>query len=197
MTKDCINKLKGRNSLNINMNKKIDERYFKWICDLINEKNHDISMYMALLKYLHNKNFYYILPMDGNRAEDGIELRYRFGYENNYNEGIIASYIDISPCSVLEMMIALSIRCEEHIMEDDDIGDRTSKWFWTMIKNLDLECMDDEHYDEYYVDEVISIFLERDYERNGKGGLFTVNNCREDLRNVEIWYQMCKYLNGA
>jgi len=53
-----------------------------------------------------------MLPMDGNRAEDGIDLRYRFGYEKEYEGSTIASYLDNSPCSVLEMLIALAFRAK-------------------------------------------------------------------------------------
>jgi len=74
--------------------------------------------YQKLLRHLHNIDFQYMLPMDGNRAEDGIDLRYRFGYEKEYEGSTIASYLDNSPCSVLEMLIALAFRCEEHIMTD-------------------------------------------------------------------------------
>ena len=93
------------------------------------------------------------------------------------------------------MLIALAIRCEEHIMDDPDIGNRTGQWFGGMIDNLGLGSMYDENFDRDYVDEKIGIFLNRDYERNGKGGLFTVKHCKYDLRTVEIWYQMCWYLD--
>ena len=81
--------------------------------------------------------------MDADRAEDGINLRYRFGYENGYESAMIASYLDDRPCSVLEMMVALSMKMEEQIMDDPDIGDRTSVWFWKMIDNLGLGTMHD------------------------------------------------------
>ena len=81
-------------------------------------------------------------------------------------------------------------------MYDIDIGDRTSVWFWNMIDNLGLSDMSDAHFNQPYVDDVIFRFLNRDYLPNGQGGLFTINNCSEDLRNVEIWYQLCWYLNA-
>jgi hypothetical protein len=133
--------------------------------------------------------------MDGNRAEDGIDLRYRFGYEQGYDSQTISTFLDNRPCSVLEMLIALAIRCEEHIMDDPDIGNRTGQWFWNMIINLGLGFMDDTKFDENYVKDVISRFLYRKYKRNGEGGLFTVEHCKNDLRTVEIWYQMCWYLD--
>ena len=59
-----------------------------------------------------------------------------------------------------------------------------------------LRSMNDERYDRDYVREVITIFLNREYEPNGKGGLFTIRGCRDDLRNIEIWHQMCLYLDS-
>ena len=56
--------------------------------------------------------------------------------------------------------------------------------------------MVDERYDRRYVDTVISRFLNRDYEPNGRGGLFTVRNRKEDLREVEIWYQLQWFLDN-
>ena len=148
-----------------------------------------------LLSHLHNIDFTYTIPMDGNRAEDGTDLRYRFGYENSYDGAIIATYLDDRPCSVLEMLIALAIRCEEHIMDDPDIGNRTGQWFDDMISNLGLSRMTDARFDKNYVNRVIDKFLNREYGRNGEGGLFTVEHCPRDLRSVEIWYQMCLYLD--
>lgn len=176
----------------------LNNEYFEWMYRLVysHRRYSAKTSYRKLLGYLHSVNFDYILTMDGNRAEDGINLRYRFGYERSYDDPMIASYLDDRPCSVLEMMIALSIRCEEHIMGDPDIGDRTGLWFWLMIDNLKLEEMTDIHFDLEYVEEVVLTFLNREYKRNGEGGLFTVENCRQDLRSMEIWYQMCWYLDN-
>ena len=99
------------------------------------------------------------------------------------------------PCSVLEMMIALAIRCEENIMDDPNIGDRTSQWFWGMVVNLGLGSMVDCRFDKQFVDETIRIFLNRKYAPNGNGGLFTIRDCDKDLRKVEIWHQLCWYLD--
>lgn len=174
----------------------LNNRYFEWMCQLVLERRYSKGhSYHKLLSFLHSIDFSYTIPMDGNREADGIDLRYRFGYENSYKDSMIAAYLDNRPCSVLEMMIALAIRCEENIMDDPDIGDRTSQWFWSMIANLGLSSMDDARYDEQYTDKIIERFLNRDYKRNGEGGLFTVKHSNRDLRNVEIWYQMCWYLD--
>lgn len=167
--------------------------YFEWLWNFTKCRGH--SQNRKIITLLHNIEFRYSIPMDANREEDGIDLRYRFitevGIPKNYQE--VYAYLD-GPCSVLEMMIALAIRCEESIMDDPDIGDRTSEWFWLMMKNLGLDYMNDRRFDRDIAEEKISIFLDRRYKRNGEGGLFVVNG-RRDLRKVEIWYQMCWYLD--
>lgn len=167
--------------------------YFEWLWNFTKCRGH--SQNRKIITLLHNIEFRYSIPMDANREEDGIDLRYRFitevGIPKNYQE--VYGYLD-GPCSVLEMMIALAIRCEESIMDDPDIGDRTSEWFWLMMKNLGLDYMSDRKFDRNIAEEKISIFLDRRYKRNGEGGLFVVNG-RRDLRKVEIWYQMCWYLD--
>lgn len=174
----------------------LNNAYFEWLYQLVcADEGYSRSMsYRKLLSRLHSIDFYYIHPMDGNRSEDGINLRYRFGDKNGYSDPIIANYLDDRPCSVLEMMVALAVRCEEHIMPDPDIGDRTGQWFWNMIVNLGLGSMCDVRFDEEYVDRIVDRFLNREYERNGKGGLFTVEHGRQDMRSVDIWYQMHGYL---
>ena len=173
----------------------IEKEYFEWICSQICFRKRMAMSYHKLLSYLHLHEFTYILGMDSNRAEDGIELRYRFGYSRNYPEVMIANYLDNKPCSVLEMMVALAIRCEEHITGDLSEDIFPSKWFWGMVKNLGLISMTNDKFDPVQTDRILDIFLNRNYKKNGEGGLFSIRNCRNDLRTVEIWYQMCWYLD--
>lgn len=171
----------------------LNNEYFDWMYGLVCGKRR--ASYRKLLSYLYDREFVYSIELDGNRAEDGIDLRYRFAYEHGYDESWIINHLDNGPCSVLEMMIALAIRCEEHIMDDPDIGDRTVQWFWKMIDNLGLKNMSDSNFNERRISLSIDRFLNREYKEDGKGGLFTVKHCTRDLRTVEIWYQMCWYLD--
>ena len=176
---------------------RIEREYFDWLCHLVSDARYTKrTACRMLLRHLHERQFTYSIPMDGNRAADGIDLRYRFGRSVGYNDIEIANYLDVRPCSVLEMMVALALRCEEHIMEDPDIGDRTGQWFWNMIVSLGLAGMTLTRYDANYVDKVIDRFLNRDYERDGRGGLFRVESCKRDMRTIEIWYQMHMYLES-
>jgi hypothetical protein len=81
-------------------------------------------------------------------------------------------------------------------MEDPQIGNRTQQWFWGMIVNLGLGGMYNEHFNRQEANAIIRIFLDRDYEPNGRGGLFRIRNCDVDLRRVEIWKQLCWYLDS-
>lgn len=172
----------------------IRNEYFDWMIDLVNANRgpKEIS-YIKLLEYLHNTEFTYLILRDRNRAEDGVDLRYRFGLIRKHLE--YSEYLS-GPSSVLEMMIALAIRCEECIMDDPAYGNRTSQWFWGMIVSLGLGGMTDAIFDRDYVEECLTRFLNREYERNGKGGLFTVKGTRRDMRKMEIWYQLNAYLNS-
>ena len=169
-------------------------QYFDWRLGLIGEIYHGRE-YMNLLRHLDTIPFTYTQPRDGDREADGIDFRYRFGYEQHYDSRVIASCLDNRPCSVLEMMVALAFRCEEQIMADAEYGNRTGQWFWAMIESLDLLDMYDEQFDAQHVDAVVDRFLDRRFSWNGEGGLFTVRNPRRDMRSTEIWYQMCYYLN--
>lgn len=171
----------------------IDE-YFEWLYDRVcgNRYSRNLS-YRKLLMYLHDTEFRYLILRDGNWAEEGKYLRYRFGYDRDCIEE--SELYLTGPCSVLEMMVALALHCEEHIMDDTRYGNRTGQWFWGMITNLGLGSMRDDNFDRQYVSDVIERFLDREYDQDGRGGLFTIKNCDRDLRHVEIFHQMCWYLD--
>ena len=165
---------------------KLKEKYFNWLCNIVYDENYVEQSYDRLLEYLHDHKFMYTIPLDENRASDGVYLRYRFMDE--------AYDILTDECSILEMMVALAIHCED-IMADADT-DRTAYWFWNMVNSLGLSSMTDDDFDTKYVDHVIYRLLNHKYKPYGKYGLFTVYNCEYDLRNEEIWKQMMVYLSS-
>ena len=172
---------------------RVNNEYFDWLCELVDIQRFSKHLtYRKLLMHLHNIEFTWIIPRDDNRADDGIQLRRRFGLDRG---DLSLQRCLRGPCSVLEMMIALAIRCEETIMDDALLGNRTGQWFWGMIHNLELSSMTDPHFDRDYIDSVIARLLNRDYESNGKGGLFTVKHCDQDMRTIEIWCQLSWYLD--
>lgn len=174
----------------------IEQEYFEWMFHLVCVGRFaNKNTFRKLLSFLHNVEFTYSIPKDSNRADDGIELRYRYAYVNGLDVNDVLNNI-VGPCSVFEMILALAIRCEETIMDDPLLGDRTGQWFWKMITNLGLGSMSDARFDRDRVEYVIARFLNRDYEADGRGGLFRIRNCKYDLRNIEIWTQMLYFLDS-
>lgn len=167
------------------MNPSRSTRYFKAICNLVYDDRFGKS-YNQLFEYLYSVEFYWTIPMDRNRALDGIDLRDKYGCSNDILD---------EPCSVLEMLIGLAARMENQFMTNYDEGDRTGQWFWMMLTNLGLNRLDDDNFDEETADYFTYRFLDRDYEPNGEGGgLFVVERPFQDLRDVDIWTQMNWYL---
>lgn len=168
----------------------IQTLYLNWLKNMVFAYKE--CEYSRLMELLYSIPFYSVIEMDANRAEDGIALRYRFGYENDISRDEINDEF-VQPCSVLEVMIALCVRCAERII-DEDVPDCINSLFCEMLTSLGVSGHTDEMIDIREVQSIVKDFLDRDYCRNGKGGLFTVN-CTEDLRTMEIWYQMCMYIN--
>lgn len=155
----------------------LESEYLKWLKKLIEQR--ESGKYSALLNWLYEQDFYSRLPNDDNRGADGELLREEYGIQLD------------RPCSMLEMLIALANRIN-YFLQDLGEGPKTKAYFWELIRNLELEPDDQEHNHL-----VIVRFLERKYERNGKGGLFPLRHYTKDQRGVEIWYQMMSYFNDA
>lgn len=174
--------------------KEIKDEYFDWLYNYVCKgRSHDKISYRKLLYFLHQVEFTFSIPNDINRARDGVDLRYRFAMLKD--DDYIMDVLD-GPCSVLEMMVAIAIRCEESIMDDTRYGDRTGQWFWSMMSNLGIGLMNDDVFDEDFVEETIYNFLDRRYMPDGRGGLFYIKGCEDDLRKLEIWTQLCWYLDN-
>lgn len=165
-----------------------EEKYCRKLISIIFNKEYSVDTYNNLFMDLFTYDFTWprSIPGDSNRAEDGLQLRHNLEAPDILKD---------KPCSILEMLIALSIRIEDEWMHNRDEGNRTSQWFWEMIVNMGLGSQNDRNYDPAYVNACIERFLRRAYEPNGSdGGIFVLNNPRRDLRHVEIWYQAMWWL---
>ena len=174
-----------------------EQDYFHWLCEMVHIDQLN-ARYWLLAKDLHRHPFYSIVNHDENRASDGMELREEYLREINYPK-----YISLDgECSVFEMIIALARRMDFETTDPyspDEGYDKTSYWFWEMMENLGLIIFSDDVYVEYggvtQVDNILETMLHREYREDGHyGGLFPLEECSEDQREIEIWYQMCAYL---
>ena len=160
--------------------------YFEWIAKLLRDREHNtggaafaMDKSRFILETLFRIPFRYSMQMDSNRHDDGIDLRYRYAYENGLPLSSPDEAMYEYDCNMLEMMAALALRIEEHIMSDPDVGDRTPKWFWDMIKNMGLDVNADTDYK--MISEAVNRITDHTYAKNGKGGLFTVNDTNTDM----------------
>ncbi len=175
-------------------NRTINEAYFDWLFDQIEERQY--SGLKDFIHELHLNPFICRIPNDDNRVEDGLELRNQFADEQDID---ILQEDDLSgPCTVLEMLIALSNRMD-FVLFDPVKGNRCRLWFWLFIDNLNLQKYS--HDDEDALQKkkfnriVIRKFVNREFQANGKGGLFPLDKPASDQRTVEIWYQMMAFIN--
>lgn len=120
--------------------------------------------------------------MDYNRAVDGLVLR----------EHLCSNVSDLSDqCSVLEMLCAMAIRIEVEYLDEDA---STHDIFWEMLVNLGLEEFYDSNYDSHEVYYIIERWMYRQFDYNGSGSIFPLNEPRRDQRKIEIWAQMNDYI---
>jgi hypothetical protein len=174
---------------------RIKRLYLQWLCDKVDRRGSDNGpQYRELAANLHKREFKAIIPNDDNRAEDGKKLRECFALETGMED---TEYLD-DPCSILEMLVAVAQRMD-FILFDPELGDRTAKWFWILIKNLGLEYYmpgdPDANKKSRYNSVVLKKLVERTYASNGRGGLFPLRRPPNDQREEEIWYQMSHYID--
>jgi hypothetical protein len=69
--------------------------------------------------------------------------------------------------------------------------------FWELVGNMGLLKYADNFFDDRIVgvDTILTNFLDRKYDKDGKGGnIFHIPNYNEkDLRKIELWSQMMIY----
>jgi hypothetical protein len=168
----------------------LDEAYFIWLYSQVGEvdsKNLARS-YWKLLTFLYEKEFTWKIAHDENRAIDGMNLRRAF-LDQTATGRVDPAWMD-EPCSMLEMMVALTWRME---WNSDEVSQAT--WFWILIDNLGLtECTDANSPDSLIIDSILDGVINREYGQNGAGGLFPLNNPKTDQREVELYYQAEAYL---
>ena len=167
----------------------LDDQYLTWLyANLASTRERRPShTYWTLFSQLYEKEYIWILSGDGNRAEDGRELRQEF-CESQVHLNADDEWINLG-CSVLELIMGLSRRMAFYL------DGTPAKWFWLLIHNLDLTgCTDASDYDQNTVDALLDRLIWRQYSFDGTGGLFPLEHTMEDQRDVELWTQLNEYV---
>lgn len=165
------------------------QKYFTWLVKQIGGFEKNGRRYEFMLSALYDRDFYWVLVNDENRAEDGKALRYE------YSKKVIDDLE--GPCRMLEMLVALAKRIERDIMADRRYGDRSGEWFWNMIDELGLDRFDDRNFDIIEVDVVLDRCLDREYQRDGTGSPFKSVRMSlgkwDNFKALELWNQANLY----
>lgn len=163
----------------------VEDLYFDWLQQFVLYKEYDNPVNIEVIEQLYLTEFRWILDRDENRAGWGLALRDQFYYETGQKADIFTE-----KCTVLEMLIALAIDMD-NILYDDRFGPRIYVWFWMFLENLGVKngkkCHD--------LDEKLDIFMDRKYSRNGKGNIIRLQKCKKDVTKVEIWFQICWFID--
>lgn len=187
----------------------VEYRYFQWLCDRGGFSNGFTTVpvdspaacytHFYLAQLLHDIPFRFTVPNDDNRVGDAKAMRENFAdFHSDFSDYTV---IDVKDVSVLEVLVAFAERIDTCIMrgiEERDV-DRSGFWLWLMLDNLGISEYDDDCWNlQTHRDAKrrIDIFLDREYDSLGRGGLFPLENSKKDQRTVELWYQMNEYFTA-
>ena len=183
------------------MFKRLDDDYFSYLRDLVENEQH--KHYMILLSLLHKKQFYSIVKYDENRAEDARLVAEKFVDQLTFGDGVDIGMdwlLQHGAPSFLEVVVGVAERLTA-LRYDGDNDDRNTMdirpAFWELLGNLRLTDYTNGKFEsagiQNTIDEIVDECLSRTYEKNGRGGLFPLRHPPADMRKIEIAYQMNYY----
>ena len=166
------------------MGEPIENLYFNWLCAKVLDGGGG-SSYIDLLVILHRTEFVWVVPADRHRISEGKDLRDNFLTESRMEED---PQWEMEPCSVLEMLVAFCNRLSFQT------GAPPKSWFWELMTNLELnEYVRVSNRDQKVIDDILYSFIWRQYDPDGRGGLFPLGRTQNDQRKIEVWYQFAEY----
>lgn len=173
-----------------------DRSYFYWLIDTYvsrKDRRRHHPRYSCLLDQMYRKEYYFVVPMDENRAGDGLYLRDTYLMNQPNPVGSVSG----GPCSFLEFLIGVALRLEYMLMDENCVP--ASEYFWELADRLRLTDYPDVAYSDdstgLMVDLIMTDFMDRTYSRCGEGGLFPLRPPCKDQTKVEVWYQLNAYVN--
>lgn len=164
---------------------RLAEAYFSWLVEQVREQGeHPKRTYWDVLRLMHEKEFIWIpnAGNDDNRIADAREVRWEFMNAR----GRPFDTAEPGPASCLEVMIALSRRMEFNA------GESAEGWAWQLLCNLELHKMPDpvSRRKMAKADDILEALIWRNYSPDGAGSFFPLAWPPDDMRRVEVWYQM-------
>lgn len=179
------------------MSPPIDDRYLEWLYSQVTavRNRNPARSYWRLFRQLYSTEFVWIVANDDNRVEDGKILRDDFMNEQG-SDGVTDEWLNLG-CSMLEMLVAISYRAAFQYDREP------VEWFGIFLENLGLKDYTDNNYTdavERKVAQILEDFIYRNYEADGRGGLFPLKypkRLKPKYRNqakVELWDQMSAYI---
>lgn len=173
------------------MTKKQKHDYFKWLTARIEIPESNPRTYNDLFSRMYELEFVWHVSGDGNRVQDGLDLRTQFLHETHSNRAL--DEIIHMGATILEVLIALSVRTAF------TAGGVPEIWAWQLIENLHLEKAWDPFTEgkANRVDDILEALVWRTYQRDGQGGFFPLSSevLVADQTKLEIWDQMNIYVN--
>lgn len=166
--------------------------YFTWLMSKISGTIYDVNQYSMMIEELRRIPFVYTIPMDANRVANAAKLPRRWSFEEFHGK---VPAEDILCVTVFDVLLQLAIDGEDAIGEDEP-GKMTAYLFWMMIANMGLSGMTNDIFDANYVQYCAQRMMRRAYNADGTGGgPIIVSSQSYDMRNAELWIQMCLCLD--
>lgn len=168
----------------------LKEEYLRWLEPQIRDEqsNNKTRSYWDLVNLMYEMEFVWSIPMDNNRAVDGLDLRTEFAHEIGIRPELMQKHF--GPCSFLEVLVGLSRRMA-FVAGGDAPG-----WAWVLLTNLELQSMWDRlsHAKKDKAWAIMNAAIHRQYQPDGTGGFFPLAWPDDDQTRIELWYQLNSYV---
>ena len=171
--------------------------YYDWLVDQIDFED-KVNLYEHLLEHLFNTDFIWLdsIPLDENRAVDGLNLREVFAKIIGNEDGELLLYdLSLKGCSLLEMLVAFADRLTGLV----DLGKEA--FFWMFIDNLGLGWATEYDFDIDIVNDILNDFMSgtvHGQEPKGNENPPVLFPCREVYSNMnyDLFMQANLYLKS-
>jgi len=180
------------------INTPLTQDYFDWLVKGLLQLNPETEQpLIEVCHMLFLRDYSATLQMDVAREKDGTLLRDIFTARLVGDAVVINGSPWKNQCSLLEMMIQLCVRMKEEFYTSyEDMCPVIKIIFMSMLHSLGILDENNEIVPVNLAHVYIDNFLHRNFEPNGKGSLFNLEDKTQDVdwRGVPIWNQMMAFV---